>query len=703
MPNIVDQILQRARGKTLADLHPDVKDREHVMSVRSDGAGMSAPYSYWSAIEDYESHVWVRKAINKISDNFSPLPLTVRRGTVGKDVQVDNHPLLELLTNINGQMTSVELWQQWCTDLLLGGEEGWELVKGSRGGYVEIWPRQPHVINVRPDPQRLRYFNVAEYIIDDTIGEPYRLPPDELLHFKFFNPRNPWRGIAPITAIRMSIAIDVYAQAWQKMFYRNSTRPDMAVIAPEGLTPDERSDIEKKLMQEHGGVGNAWKPIVLEQGVSDIKVFSFPPKDLEWVSQREMSREEIGAMFGVPDEIMGWGRDTYENFSAALRVFWLLTLVPLTGFRDTSLTEYFQRVKMLRPDERVVTDLSGIAVLRENDGDEWTRAQGQIDRGALLINEWRGAHGLKPVPWGNQWWAPFNLAPIGSTPPEPAPAKRIKSYPEYASAEHERVLDVHLKRIDPFERKFKKLVTDLFDEQREAVTAELRQATKAKRTRQQIADDPFDLDEWTATFEKRAKPLIRDIVSQAGQSALADLNIGLRFDVERPEVADFIRARVQRFAQPVNETTWNELRASLGEGFDAGEGVDKLMARVEQVMGDRITSSAETIARTETAGATSGGTIEAWDQSEVVSGKTWISALIQGRSRQEHMDAHGQTVGLRDQFDIDGVMTDGPGLSGDAATDINCLCTVIAVVDEKSLKAAVPARRNGHSQERVNV
>ena len=72
------------------------------------------------------------------------------------------------------------------------------------------------------------------------------------------------------------------------------------------------------------GAQNAHKPIVLEQGVTDIKTFSFAPKDMEWLEQRKLSRDEVGAVFGVPDEIMGYGKDTFENFDAADRVLWTL-------------------------------------------------------------------------------------------------------------------------------------------------------------------------------------------------------------------------------------------------------------------------------------------------------------------------------------------------------------------------------------------
>jgi len=106
---------------------------------------------------------------------------------------------------------------------------------------------------------------------------------------------------------------------------------------------------------------------VLEEGVTDIKPFSFPPSDMEWVQQRELSRNEVGAIFGVPDEVMGFGRDTYENYGKAVEAFWTLTLRPLVQFRDETLTHFFTTKRpLLMPGERIETDLSGIGVLQED-------------------------------------------------------------------------------------------------------------------------------------------------------------------------------------------------------------------------------------------------------------------------------------------------------------------------------------------------
>ena len=627
----------RARGKAMAELHPELSERQLLASFRSDQAPNYSPYSYLSALGDYESHVWVRKAIKVIADNLSPLPLQVIR----KDAVVENHAAVKLLTDVNDAMSSADLWQQWVVDMLLGGEEGWELVKDGNGQYVEIWPRQPHTLGVVPDPALRRYFRVAKYRIDDQESAPYDLPPDELVHFKFFNPRNPWRGIAPITAVRMAIVIDTYAQAWSKLFYQKSARPDYALIAPQGLGKSEREDLEKMLAAKFGSVENAHKPVVLEEGVTDIKILSFPPKDLEWVELRGISREEIGAIFGVPDEIMGWGRDTYENFETAHWVLWALTLLPLCSFRDTHLTEYFRRVKLLEPDETLVTDTAQVAALKKD-------LKNRIEMLGLLAthgypinvaNAYLGL-GLPDIDGGDVGYLPLILNPVTSAkaaarPPAPRGLARgrVKGIAEYGSIEHEARWTLFVKRTEPWENKLSDAVVELLEEQREDVIERLRseKTVKSFKDAPTVAGDPFDREEWERKFQERVRAILRALVEDSGQNALDDISVEMAFDVDEPKVVEFLLARNQRFAQKVNETTWTQLRQSLAQGMDAGESIPQLEERVTSVMGDRIRSTPEMIARTEVVGASNGGTLEAWRQSEVVEGKAWL--CVSGKFR----------------------------------------------------------------------
>jgi uncharacterized protein with gpF-like domain len=236
------------------------------------------------------------------------------------------------------------------------------------------------------------------------------------------------------------------------------------------------------------------------------------------------------------------------------------------------------------------------------------------------------------------------------------------------------------------------LVEDLFGRQLDSVLARMSDQ-RSMRSGEEAAKEPFNKAEWTRKFRIEMRALLKDLLEEVGQDAVEELPAkGTKgkksFDVRAPAVKRFMEQRAQRFAQEVNETTWNLLRESLAKGLDDGEGLQKLMERVETAMGDRIRSSSETIARTEAIGAMNGGKVEAWKQAEAAGvgvRKTWLAEL-DDRTRESHVEAHQRyqdgPIGLDEDFQVGSGAGPAPGQLGDPGEDINCRCTMQPVVEE---------------------
>lgn len=423
----INTIKERARNlakgnggdSALARLHPDLSRREHIhFDENGRVTELLDKYADWAKI--YQSYVWVRKAIATKYTAYQYLPVRV----VGKnDKEIEGHPLTEVLATINDTTTPAEEWGLWQVDMDMVGEHFLEVVDDSRKRPVEFWRREPQEVKIRSNKERPLYPSPADYILGDDDENP--IPPENMIHFKYPNPLNPFRGLSPSSAIRNGVLLDLYIQAWAMLFMKQGGRPDWAIVAPEGITPTEKQDMLDEILAKYSGWKNSHLPIVLEHGVTDIKTFSYPPVEIQWIEQREMIRQEIGAIYGVPDEIMGWGKDTYENFDMAFRVLWLLTLAPTIGFRDVTLTRFFKQVrKILKPHERIATDMSSIGVLQEDLAPKLEQATRLFAMGYPPndINN-RLKLGMPKVPWGNVGYLATNLVPadkVGEKPPEPA-------------------------------------------------------------------------------------------------------------------------------------------------------------------------------------------------------------------------------------------------------------------------------------------
>ena len=390
-------------------LHPELADRIHLTS--SPHAASVDFGSYEALAKIYKSYTWVKRAISVKANAIAPLPIQVRDAD---NEIIENHPISNLFSHVNDTDSPSTLQNAYVVDMDLAGEFFIEINEAG-GEPAEFWRRDPGEVNVHADISRPRFPIAAGYTLGD---DKEIIPPERMIHIKYFNPLLPLRGLGNIAAVRNGIVIDTFAQSWSKLFFQRSARPDYALIAPQGITKTEKETLENMLVTKFGGLDNSHRPIVLEEKITDIKTFSHPPKDIEWLDQRKMARDEVGAIFGVPDEIMGFGHNTYDNFETAYFVLWLLTLKPMIEFRDSSLTNYFTKTRKLLGDgEKVVTDISGVNALQEDLTQKLEQAEKLFAMGYPLnqINE-RLNLGMAEVSWGEIGYLPGNLLPVNAQP-----------------------------------------------------------------------------------------------------------------------------------------------------------------------------------------------------------------------------------------------------------------------------------------------
>lgn len=727
-------LAQRVLGvKSLYDLHPELLDRAPILREYSDQEAEHGDYR--SAAEDYAYHVWTRKAANIVANNIAPLRLRVIREPEGDEVE--GHPVTEALADPRS-MSPNELWQRWALEMQLAGEFGLEVAKTRRGEIAELWPRRSNEVYVRVDKRKRRYGGVTGYRIKDDAGPPYDLPPDEFIWWAFYNPLNPYRGISLIQAVRMGILIDQYSQAWSRMFFKNAARPDLAIVTPQGLTATERAEILARFDADYGGLGNAWRPIVLEDGVTDVKPISHPPKDIEWLEQRRFNREEIGAIFGVPDEIMGWGKDTYENLKFSMVFLWRITLVPLIGMRDNVLGWWFRRQGMLGPGERLATDLSGIEALQEDKGAKVDQAVKlwQIGVPLNVLNDVLGL-GLGDLRGGDVGYIPLGVLPATSAPveaqpegsekpeaeEEAAPAPVLKAGSEvgaepelaipYGGTLHKALWALFKGKQAPREEAMVRLLRKAFQEQQDRINAKLRaldekalrnawalaQAGDAnvvlKQTLADVWDDAAERETWAARFEE----FVQETLRQGGEHGIEQVTIlapplggmGIAFDLANPLVVEALEEVLWSFTNEVSETTQAALLEAFQQGAAEGWTIPRLSDAISALYEGFKGHRSELIARTETTKGYNCGALEGYRQAAAAGGavvkKGWLSAL-DDRTRTmatgadfDHVAAHGEEVALDAVFVKSGEPMRYPGdPKGSIGNLANCRCSVYPVI-----------------------
>lgn len=349
--------------KSLGDLFPELKNLIHVFSSIGDSSESAIKFPIAPPSTAHQTSAWVYKAVEVWKRLLSPLVLQVV-DEEGRPVK--KHPLQKSLRLLNPDYPNSDLWARWAHNMALYGECAFE-VKYSGLRISEVWALEPEDFRVDPDLTQRQHRRIASYKVYRPGVFRYGLAKAECVFWKFWNPLDPYRGLAPLTAVRSVVINDQLAVAWQHFFFKNFAMPGTAIYSKSGMTPSERKALEETFAKRFGMTADDWnifKPVVLEDQITDIKTFSTPPKDIAWLDQRGINREEIAAVFGISPEMMGFGRKTYENYDVSEQVVWTLTMLPLIFFRDEHLTHFLQQTGQLSVLEFVRTDLSKVYALR---------------------------------------------------------------------------------------------------------------------------------------------------------------------------------------------------------------------------------------------------------------------------------------------------------------------------------------------------
>jgi SPP1 gp7 family putative phage head morphogenesis protein len=145
-------------------------------------------------------------------------------------------------------------------------------------------------------------------------------------------------------------------------------------------------------------------------------------------------------------------------------------------------------------------------------------------------------------------------------------------------------------------------------------------------------------------------PSITALVQAGIEHGEAMIGIPLDFNVNDDAAQRFIAEYGLRIAEKLQETTLTRLTETLLAGWNLGEDMDQLAARVAAVMDDIPDWRALTIARTETIRAFNGGMWLAYQEGGVVVTKRWIDG--QPGACVICVDLNGEEVPLGDDFSI---------------------------------------------------
>lgn len=206
--------------------------------------------------------------------------------------EIVDHPMLDLLRNVNSFNNAFDLWEVTQLHQELAGNAYWLLSKNKLGVPQEIWIIPPDRVKIVPDPTKFIIGYAYEYGM-----QKYEFSEDTIVHFKMPNPRSLYYGTSPLLAIAEQYGISVNMNKFEQAMFKNMGRLTGAFETADSLDQEDFERLKVELQGAYAGVDNVGKAPLLDKGLT-FKNYGMTPVEMSFIEGRKLTQEEIFWAFG---------------------------------------------------------------------------------------------------------------------------------------------------------------------------------------------------------------------------------------------------------------------------------------------------------------------------------------------------------------------------------------------------------------------
>lgn len=347
-----------------------------------------------------------------LAEGVASLPwITYRRQGVNKNRATD-HYLYDLLHNgPNADMTSIAFRTALMFNANLWGNGYAEIVLDGAGRVTEMWPLLS------------RYMEPLQRDADGVLIYPYRDPIKGLIRYpawRIYHVLGPTldglNGLTPVKLHRQAIGLGLAEEGFGARFFGNGARPGIALKHPGTLSDTAYRHLIESWEEKHGGVENAHRMAVLEEGM-ELETFGVPPEDAQFLQSRKFQVTEIARIFRVQPHLIGdMEHATFSNIEQQSLEYVTYSLQPWIGAFEQGAQQ-----RLLMPSERtdIYSEMLVDGLLRGDIVARYTAYNIARNMGTLNADEIRAKENMNPEPGGAgaTYWRPLNMTdaaqPIG--------------------------------------------------------------------------------------------------------------------------------------------------------------------------------------------------------------------------------------------------------------------------------------------------
>ncbi len=333
-----------------------------------------------------------------LSESIASLPLNIyERMADGDRLLADTHRLYFLLHNQPSKLyTSYTFIEYLVKSICLNGN-GYAVINRDRNAnIVSFTCINPTDVKILQEYGSL-YYNIKGY--DELI------PAEDIIHVKNLT-NDGILGMSPIQYAAESLGWGIALQTYGNTYFGNGGMPSGTLESDKVLTTEAVERLRQSWDKAYGGVDNANKVAVLEEGIQ-FKPVSISNESAQFLASRQWSISEIARWYRVPPHlIQDLSKSSFNNIEMQSMEFIQYTLTPLLKRFEQ---EFNSKVFKVNERNRFFVEFNVNGLLR---GDAKTRADlytKAIQWGWMSINEVRRKENLNAIPNGDEHLVPMNM------------------------------------------------------------------------------------------------------------------------------------------------------------------------------------------------------------------------------------------------------------------------------------------------------
>lgn len=500
-------------------------------------------------------------------------------------------------------------------------------------------------------------------------GRMETFAPDDVVHFRGYNPENAGSGLSPLETLRRILAEEHAAGNYREGFWQNSARMngviERPIEAPE-WSETARARFRAEFEELYSGEAGSGKTAVLEEGMS-WKAAAFNPQQSEYLGGRKLTREECARAYHIPLPLVGiLDHATFTNVREQHKHLYQDTLGPWLTMIEEDIE--LQLLPEFADNQDVYVEFN-IREKMAGDFEEQTQAlQSAVGRPWMTVDEARARMNL-PSMGGDaeQLVTPLNVLVGGQASPRD-PLKGIYSAPPPEQVRAELIGEkIDHKRFNSYAPQLRQQhitqwtrgLSRHYRRQAAAIVSRVPKGTTPAPQKIDLGGVWWDTDRWNSELYEDLLKLNRLTALAWAQRLAEQMDIEVSEDAMLPWLMEHSRIQAEginsRMQQAVVEALREEDPPSAVRGaFD-------------------VALSAWSISQAVTAVTTASnfGANEAANAGQLAQ-KTW--RVNSGDPRDSHATMDGLTIPIDSTFPTGQRWPGDP--AGGAANNANCQCSV---------------------------